>query len=103
MAEALDFEQAAVGGKADLAQVGQVDQTLADAEVVGVVDGRFGAQGALFLVILLDPRALVIDVQGGCGALGEDAGSEPSWCGAGNLAVEDELDLLGATEVEIFA
>jgi hypothetical protein len=34
MTEALDFEQAAVGSKADLAQLGEVDQALADAEVV---------------------------------------------------------------------
>ena len=40
MAEALDFEEAAIGGKTNLAQLGQVDQALADAEVVGVVDGR---------------------------------------------------------------
>jgi hypothetical protein len=40
-------------------------QSFADGEVVGVVDGRFGAQSALLLVILLDPGALVIDVEGG--------------------------------------
>jgi hypothetical protein len=36
MTEALDVKQAAAGGKADLAQLGEVDQELADAEVVGV-------------------------------------------------------------------
>jgi hypothetical protein len=35
--------------------------------------------------------------------VGEDAGSKPSRCGTGNFAVEDELDLFGAAEVEIFA
>src|ERR1700680_4457749 len=37
---------------------------VADTEVVGVVDGGLGAQGAVFLVVLLDPCVLVIDVQG---------------------------------------
>ena len=34
------------------------------AEVAGVVDGGFGAQGAPFLVILLDASVLVVHVQG---------------------------------------
>src|SRR5438477_7622480 len=70
--EALDFEKSAVRAEGDLAQFRQVEQSFADGEVVGVVDGRFGAQSALFLVILLDPGVLVIDVQGGRDTLGED-------------------------------
>ena len=77
-AEALDFEQSAVGGKADVAQSGQVMQAFADAEVVGIVDGGLGAQGALLLVILLDARVFVVDVERGGDALREDAGSYPS-------------------------
>src|SRR5271169_901061 len=68
--EALDFEQSAVRAEADFPQFRQVVQSFADAEVVGVVDGGFGAQSALLLVILLDPGVLVIDVEGGCDALG---------------------------------
>src|SRR5580700_9422009 len=76
MAQTLDFEQPAIGRKADLAQLRQVVQALADAEVVAVVDGRFGPQGPTLLVVLRDPRVLVIDVQGRGDVLGDDAGAE---------------------------
>jgi hypothetical protein len=61
MAEALDLEQAAIGRKTDFTLFWQIAQTLANAEIVSVVDGGLGAQGAVFLVILLDARVLVID------------------------------------------
>jgi hypothetical protein len=48
VAEALDAEQASVGGEADLPQRGQIGQPFADPEVAGVVDGGFGAQCAAF-------------------------------------------------------
>src|SRR5712672_4630318 len=95
MAQTFDFEQPAIGRKADLAQLRQVVQALADAEVVAVVDGRLGTQGPIFLVILLDPRVLVIDVQGRGDVLGDDAGAELSRCPAGDGAVEDQPHLLG--------
>ena len=81
--EALDFEQPAVCAEAYFAQFGQVMQSLIDGEVVGVVDGRFGAQSELLLVILLDPGVFVVDVKRGCDALGEDAGAHPppGFCG----------------------
>ena len=63
VAESLDVQETSVGLKADLPQGGQIMQPFADAEVAGVVDGGLGAQGAAFLVILLDPRVLVVDVQ----------------------------------------
>jgi len=101
--EALDFEQSAIGGKADGAQFGEVMQAFADAEVVAVVDGGLGAQGALLLVILLDASVFVVDVERGGDALSEDAGSHPSRGSAGDAAIEDQLDLLGATEIEVLA
>ena len=63
MAQALDFQQSAVGRKAYFAQLRQVVQPLADVEVVGVVDGRLGSQRPIFLVILLDVCGLVINMQ----------------------------------------
>jgi hypothetical protein len=63
VADALDAEEASVGGEADLPQGGQVLQPFADPEVAGVVDGGFGPKGLAFLVVLLDPGCLVLDVE----------------------------------------
>src|SRR6516225_7815639 len=57
MAHALDLDEPAIGRKTDLAQLGEIVQALADAKVIGVVDGGLGAQGPIFLVILLDARS----------------------------------------------
>ncbi len=103
MAQTFDFEQPAIGRKADLAQLRQVVQALADTEVVAVVDGRLGPQGPTFLVVLFDPRVLVIDVQGRSDVLGDDAGAELPRCPAGDGAVEDQPDLLWATQIEVLA
>ena len=43
--DALDVEQTSVGGKADLAQFGEIVDASADGEVAGVVDRGFGAEG----------------------------------------------------------
>jgi hypothetical protein len=43
VAEALDAEQAPVGGEADLPQRGQVGQPFRQSEVAGVVDRGLGA------------------------------------------------------------
>lgn len=99
VAQALDFDQSAVGGKADLAQLWKVVQTSADSEVVSIVDGGFGAQGPIFLVILLDAHGLVIDVQG----RGHHPGADARPRIARYPAIEDELKFLGAAEVEVLA
>ncbi|KAA1251662.1 hypothetical protein F0Q45_03370 [Mycobacterium simiae] len=81
----MDAEQAPVGGIAELPKFGQAGQPFGDAEVVGVVDGGFGAQRHPLLVILLDLGGLVVDVQrrddtggshgaGGAGGLGGSGG-----------------------------
>ena len=72
----LDVEKTSVGLKADLPQSGQVIQPLADAEVACVVDGGFGAQRAAFLVVLLDARVLVVDVQRRDHPVGDHARAE---------------------------
>lgn len=42
VADCLDAQQAPVGFEADLPQCGQIRQSFPDAEIVGVVDRRFG-------------------------------------------------------------
>src|SRR5579863_3416686 len=103
MAQALDFEHSPIGRKPDLPQLGQIVQALANPEVVGVVDGCLGAQGPVFLVVLLDARVLVIDVQGWGHAMGDHPGAEPPLPTARYSAIEDQLHLLGAAEIEVLA
>jgi hypothetical protein len=61
--ETLDLPS--IDRKADFEQLQQIARLSADAEVVSVIDGRLGTQGAVFLEILLDPRLLAVDVQRG--------------------------------------
>src|SRR5512135_2884327 len=89
LADPLDVQETSVGLKADPPQGGQVGQPFADAEVARVVDRRLGPQGAAFLVILLDPRVLVVDVQRRRHPLGEHAGPEPARRPPGDPSVED--------------
>ena len=78
VADALDAEQAPVGGEADLPQRGQVGQPFRQPEVAGVVDRGLGAQRPPFLVVLLDLGVLVVDVQGRDDPVGDDPGAEPA-------------------------
>src|ERR1700685_100056 len=99
----LHFEEPAIGGKADGAQLWQVVQTLADAKVVGVVDGGLGAQGPAFLVILLDMAVFVIDVQRWGHPLGDDAGPQRRSLPSRQPSLKDELNLLGTAQIEVLA
>ena len=103
VAELLELEQAAIGGKADVAQLRQVGEAPADAEVIAVVDRGLGSERAAFLVVLLDPRALVVDVQRGRDAVGQDAGAEAAGRAAVDPAAEDQLHLVGTAEIEVLA
>src|SRR5689334_24213689 len=103
MGNSLDVEKTSVGLKADLPESGQVLQQFADAEVAGVVDGGFGAEGEAFLVILLDPCALVIDMQGRNHSVGNHTRAEASRRPRRDTAVEDQLHLTGSADIEILA
>jgi hypothetical protein len=54
-------------------------------------------------VVLLDLRFLVLDVERRDDALGEHAGAEAAGSATGDAAVEDQLHVIGTTEVEILA
>ncbi len=72
----LHLEHASVGRKADAPQRGQVMQQTSDLEVVAVVDCGFRAQARTAparLMILLEVRVLVIDVQRRDDSLGNNA------------------------------
>jgi len=101
--DGLDLQEATVGRKADLPKSRQVPQAFPDIEILGVVDRRLGAQRLAFFVVLLDAGALVVDVQGWNDAIGDDTGPETAGCGFGHSAVEDELYLFGAADVQVFA
>jgi hypothetical protein len=72
VADAFDVEETPVGLEADGSQGRKILDQPADAEVVSVVDGGFGAEGPSLLVVLLDVAALVVDVQRGDDPLGDD-------------------------------
>ena len=105
MAEYLGAQQAPVGGEADLPQCGQVGQPFPDPEVAGLVDGRFRSDRLAQLVVLLYFRVLVVDVQAGGDALGDDPGAEPAWGGVRSLAddaaAEDQADLVRAADGQV--
>src|SRR5579871_2154041 len=103
LADRLDVQQTSVGLEADLPQGGQVHQPLAQAEVARVVDGSLGPQGAAFLVVLLDARALVVDVQRRRYPFRQHARAEASRRLGGDASSEDQLDLVGAAQVQVLA
>jgi hypothetical protein len=83
--------------------VRQVLERLAHPEIQGVIDRAFGARGAAFLEVLLQIEALVPDVEAGSDAVGEDAGGEFAGGAPGDGTLEDQLDAVGAAQVEVFA
>jgi hypothetical protein len=54
-------------------------------------------------VVLLDARALVVDVQGGNHAIGDHAGAETAGSGLDDLTVKDQLYLFGPPDIQVLA
>jgi hypothetical protein len=71
------------------------------ADVVGVVDHGFDAQGTAVLEVLLGPGVSVEHVDGDAAGVPVDRGLEHPAGLAAALAPEDDLDVLGAAEVEV--
>src|SRR5262249_24588744 len=86
-----------------LAQLRKILDTAADTKVACVVDGRFGSQCLQQLVILLDTRLLVVNMQRRHDTVGDDARTETARCAGGDLAVEDQAHLTWPTDVQILA
>src|SRR6185369_5194692 len=98
---AFDGQEAVVDVASDGAEVGEVADVAADAEVVGIVERGLGAERPLELEVLLDAGALVVEAEAGVYAVGDDAGPEASGRALGDLALEQELHLVGAADVEV--
>jgi len=64
-------------------EVAEVSQPPSDAQIVGVVDGGLGTQGALLLEVLLDMAAFVLDIHARGHPVGDHPGSGtgPAWPG----------------------
>ena len=58
VAQIIHAEEASVGSEADLPQGGEIAKSPTDLEVVGAVNGRFGAECLAFFVQPLDARLL---------------------------------------------
>src|SRR6266704_73722 len=99
--------RAPAGGEADLLQLRKMRQPLGHAEVGGVVDGGFGSERFAELVVLLDLRVLVVDMQARGDIAGDDPGAEPARRRVLALpddpAAEDQADPVGPADVEVVA
>ena len=101
MRDFLDVQHTPVGLKADLPQCGQVLQRLADAEVARVIDGGFGTESPALLVILLDARVLVVNVQGWHDPVGDHPRPEAARRPFVDAAIKNQLHLAGTAQIEI--
>src|SRR5436190_19853855 len=101
VAQMFDAQATSVGGKADLPQGGQIGESPTNFKVVRIVDRRFGPERLTFFVVLLDLGLFVVDVERGDHAVGEDPSAELARGPAGDAAMENQLHLIGATDIEI--
>jgi hypothetical protein len=60
-------------------------------------------RSATLFVILLDSRVLVVDMKGRDHPLGDDSGAKAAGRGLVHAAVENQLHLVGSSDVQIFA
>src|SRR6266508_3143195 len=101
LADTLDLQQPAVGGAGFGLEVGEVVEAALAADVVGLVDHRFDAQRPAFFQVLLDAGVLVEDVDGDVGAAGDDLDGKLAGRAFGDPAVEDDLHLIGASQIQV--
>src|SRR5262249_56068993 len=71
------------------------------AEVVGGVADELDAQSPALLQVLLDPGVAVEDVDGHLSAAVDELGGKCALGVLAHLTAEDELDLVGSTQVQV--
>ncbi|EAR22041.1 hypothetical protein NB231_06621 [Nitrococcus mobilis Nb-231] len=67
------------------------------------VDGGLGAQRPALLMVLLDATVLIVEVQGGHHTVGDHARAKTPRGAPGDAPIEDQLHLIGASEVDVLA
>ncbi len=103
MGGAFQVEQPPIDAPSQGPEVGEITQTPSNAKVIRVVEGSLGAQSAPPLEVLLDVTTLVLDVQAGQDAVGDDACREAAWACSQDLAINQELNTIRAAQIEIVA
>lgn len=101
VAAAVAVPPPSLGLEADGPPRRQMVPPLADGEGACGVDGGVGAQGVALFGLLLEARLLVVAMQGGHHAIGDEAGPKRAGGALGYLPVEDALDLLGSPPVPV--
>ena len=104
MTDAFDREQGAVDLIAEGAQVRKLVEGFPEIEVVGIVDGEFGAKAPTFFEVLLEMGVLVVDVQTRLDAVGNDPCAIPVRGRRGparEATGEQQTDPIRAAEVQI--
>lgn len=106
MADPLDLQEFAIDLVAEIAQVREIRHRLGDIEIVRVVDGGLGAQGALLLEVLLDVRGLVLDMETRLDPVGDHPRAiapRRRRGRPGDPQRKEEPDAIGGPEVQILA
>jgi hypothetical protein len=102
--DALGIQQALVDVVADRLELPQVGQSLSDAEVHGLIDGRLGAESFSLFEVLFDVTALVLDVETRVDVGRDDSRSVAigwRYRAPGETARKEQPDAIWTTEVEI--
>lgn len=102
--DALQFQELVVDLVAELPEVGEVLDALPHPEVSRVVDGGLRSKGVVLLEALLHVGPLVLDVEAGVDAAGDDPRAVSvrwRWCPPGGSRREQEADPAGLAQVQV--
>ena len=105
MADPLNFQQLAIDLGPERAEVRKLVDALPDIEVTRIVDRRFRAERAILFEVLLDVGVLVVHVEAGTHASGDDPGPVAAGRSRGPgdpFCGEQQAHLRRTAEVEVF-